>query len=245
MTTVVEVHPCVGCGLEIERDLPTDDGFWRRQMLRCIRCPDCESLAKAEAEADLERSRLEDQNYQRRLRESDCGLPAALRNLSWSELDTTGVEAAVASAIKWAEHGGGLVLSGPVGVGKTRLAATACWDALGFRPCRWLSTPALFARLSAGMGSDVREGLLKVLIGRTALCLDDLDKARATEYGAEQVFLAVDSRIGEGEPLLVTTNLSLGELAAKFPEPYGEAIASRLAGYCEVVTLDGEDRRTA
>ena len=46
-----------------------------------------------------------------------------------------------------------------------------------------------------------------------------------------------------GAPLLVTTNLGLDALAAKFPEPFGDAIVSRLAGYCEAFALQGHDRR--
>jgi hypothetical protein len=39
----------------------------------------------------------------------------------------------------------------------------------------------------------------------------------------------------------VTTNLGLGQLAAKWPAPFGEAIASRLAGYCKVVARSAVD----
>jgi DNA replication protein DnaC len=46
-----------------------------------------------------------------------------------------------------------------------------------------------------------------------------------------------------GAPLFVTTNLALSELAARFPQPYDEAIASRLAGYCRVLRVEGSDRR--
>jgi DNA replication protein DnaC len=83
--------------------------------------------------------------------------------------------------------------------------------------------------------------VLATLTGTSALVLDDLDKTRPTEYGAEQIFLAVDGAVTSGRALLVTTNLGLGQLAGKWPQPFGEAIASRLAGYCKVV-YHGFDR---
>jgi DNA replication protein DnaC len=77
------------------------------------------------------------------------------------------------------------------------------------------------------------------------MVLDDIDKGRPTEYGAEQIFLAVDQRVTHGSSLLVTTNLGLDELRDRWPETYGPAIVSRLVGHCELVRIDGEDRRIA
>ena len=132
---------------------------------------------------------------------------------------------------------------GPVGAGKTYSAATAAWAMLERRPLIWTSAPLLFARLGSGLGSPARDRAVEILTSRKALVLDDLDKARPTEYGAEQIFLAVDNRVSNGVSLLATTNLSLAEISQRFPEPYGEAIASRLAGYCEVRKIEGRDRR--
>ncbi len=136
-----------------------------------------------------------------------------------------------------------LLITGPVGVGKTWIAAAAAWARLELAPLHWFSTPLLFARLGTGLGTPQRDEALEVLSGTTALVMDDLDKVRPTEYAAEQVFLAIDNHINEGAALLVTTNLTLSALAEKFPEPFGEAIASRLAGHCETFALEGVDRR--
>lgn len=140
----------------------------------------------------------------------------------------------------------GLVLSGPVGVGKTHLAAGTARALIrqGTR-VRWLTGPLLFARLGTGFGHPDHDRIIKTLTSNVALVLDDLDKTRPTAYGAENVFLAIDSRVTNVVPLLVTTNLSIAELAQHWPEPWGEAIASRLAGYCEIVRMNGPDRRTA
>jgi DNA replication protein DnaC len=103
----------------------------------------------------------------------------------------------------------------------------------------------MFARLQRPLGSDEHNKIVKVLAGKVPLVIDDIDKARPTAYGAENVFVAIDSRVSNLIPLIVTTNLDLDELAQHWPEPYGEAIVSRLAGYCRHVRLTGHDRRIA
>jgi DNA replication protein DnaC len=130
-----------------------------------------------------------------------------------------------------------------VGVGKTHLAAALARERTRHTSLRWFSVPTLFALLALSFQSSGRDEALSVLAGSQTLVLDDLDKVRATEYAAEQIFCAIDNRLTAGAGLLVTTNLTLSEIAARYPEPYGEAIASRLAGYCETFALDGPDRR--
>lgn len=147
----------------------------------------------------------------------------------------------------------GLLLTGNVGAGKTHLAAVAALARCEREAVLWMSVPAVFAAMSLGFDSPEREMMVRRLTGRdaawrpgrppAALVLDDIDKARESGYGAEVVFQAVDFCHNEGRPLLVTTNRSLRELAAKWPEPFGEGIASRLAGMCVAHRLTGRDRR--
>ncbi len=49
-----------------------------------------------------------------------------------------------------------------------------------------------------------------------SIFLDDLDKARATEYAAEQLFEIVDACYSFGHQLVVTTNLRIDELVEHF-----------------------------
>lgn len=143
----------------------------------------------------------------------------------------------------WGEQVNGIVLTGSVGVGKTTLAGIAAWRmAKNGSPVRWATAPLLMAKISAGFGTEGREWATEVVTGSHALVLDDIDKARPSEYGAELIFAAIDERISRGYPLMVTTNQSLSEIALKWAPPYGDAIASRLAS-CRIVELTGEDRR--
>lgn len=171
------------------------------------------------------------------------GYPRRERD-SWDDRDGKPMEPPGWSGSDYQRRG--LLLTGNVGVGKTTIAAAAVRDlANRNREIRWLSAPVLFAKLGASFGSDERERIIAILTGRQPLVIDDLDKVRPTDFGAENVFIAIDTRVSEGVPLLVTTNLALEELAQKWAQPYGEAIASRLLGYCEIVDMRGQDRRAA
>jgi DNA replication protein DnaC len=201
--------------------------------------------------AEADRERLEHAEQRERAKRdaaqrlANCGLPLNLRAIELDALDRTGCGEAIDAARQWATHGGGLVLTGPFGIGKTTIAAGALRLRLEQgRRGRWASAPLLMAHLGSGFDTPQRQGALHTLTGsRSALVLDDADKVRPTEYGAEQVFLAVDGAVTNDRPLLLTTNLSVGELAAKWPQPYGEAIVSRIVGFCQVVPLTGTDRR--
>ena len=238
---------CKTCGREFERpDFAAGlDEKWRARLeLWEFDCPECVEAADARQrwEAEEEEARQHAERVDRR--RSASGIPVRLRGLKWSDIALDERSNAIAAAGEWPfGRSRGLLLAGSVGVGKTRIAATAAWQYLGVGSLRWLSAPLLFARLGSGFGSQQRDDALEVLTGSAALVLDDLDKVRPTEYAAEHVFLAIDGRITEGVPLLVTTNLTLDALADKFPEPYGPSIVSRLVEYCDAFLLEGADRR--
>lgn len=238
-TTPTDTRPCGDCCKPVTRELALGVFAGRINALPFY-CDDCiRESAEREAEAELAR-RAEAQRDRLAKRLKESGMPERHRvDLSMLNHDP----AILCAAEDWAVNGGGLMLTGEIGRGKTTIAGAACWMRLRERPVLWTSAPLLFARLGTGLGTDQRDWAIDVLSSKRALVLDDIDKARPTEYGAEQVFLAVDQRVEHDAPLLVTTNLSPAQLAQKWPEPYGPAIASRLVGYCKVVRVDGTDRR--
>jgi chromosomal replication initiation ATPase DnaA len=191
-------------------------------------------------------ARTDQEGKDLRGRVAESGLPILLHDLRWEDMDVGGNRGpAVTAARAWAaakhRQAGGLVLHGPAGTGKTRLAGTAAWARLQHEPVRWVSVAVLITQFQASFSDRDRAAAIKVLTGTGGLVLDDLDKVAPTEQVRSALFAAVDQRITSGSPLLVTTNLPLDRLESRFGEP----IVSRIAGYClgRIFELGGRDRR--
>lgn len=238
--SAVEVS-CVDCGADFSIVLPSGDSVaFRWVSALAKREPRCETcFAAAEVRAE-ERECKE----AREARRSRCGLPNRLRGELLERLPAkSGQVAAVTAAKEWAhtKDPGGLLLTGDTGVGKTRIAASACWTRLEHFSCTYASVARAMAKLGGSFTDEGRAEAVRMFSGNGAVVLDDLDKTRPTDFGMEQLFSAVDAREQAGAPLLVTTNLTPSEIG----ERYGEPLMSRLAGYCRTVRVDGDDWRVA
>jgi len=77
------------------------------------------------------------------------------------------------------------------------------------------------------------------------LLWDDLGKENIkSDWVAERFYYIIDRRITLNRPLVISTNLSMPEIAEHYGnDNFGPAIASRLAGNCNILYLDGPDRR--
>lgn len=140
------------------------------------------------------------------------------------------------------------LLLGSIGVGKTTLAAATDIEYMDrnlHRPTpRWINTVNAFNDLSRGFHDVARVNTLDALDGKhTPLILDDIDKAKPNASAAAVLFGAIDACITHERSLICTTNLMPSELERNWPKPHGVAIASRLAGYCEMHRVTGVDRR--
>lgn len=244
MSTVAMVECAGGCGAKLEPiEAPPEIARWAGLIrMRCAAC--METLACAESAAEQARqAQAREQAQARRLR--GVGVPPHLRGYSFAHVDRPeGLERALVLARSWARGElAGLGLLGPVGVGKSRVSVAAANEACRRARVRWYSAPVLVARLgSGGFDSPERKAALEALMSTCPLVIDDLDKARPTEYAAEALFTAVDGRADGGGQLLVTTNLNGAELARRWPQPYGEALADRLQ-LLSWVRVAGESKR--
>ena len=81
-------------------------------------------------------------------------------------------------------------------------------------------------------------------LGLTALpvlVIDDLGIGRDTEFAFQTLYEIVDGRyMAMKGGLIVTSNLSLDDLAAKLGD---DRIPSRLASMCKVIRMTGADKR--
>ena len=138
----------------------------------------------------------------------------------------------------------GFYFFGPVGTGKTyNLYAIlrlfrASWpgDKINF----W-NVPRVLAIFKAmyDRRDEGEEAIIAYLETGGILCIDDLGGEKQTEWSLDIIYRLINYRSENRKLTYIASNLSLKELADK----YGDRIASRIAGMCEVMKIDGKDRR--
>ena len=159
--------------------------------------------------------------------------------------DTEGAKKALAAAVGF-DLSKNLYLHGPTGTGKSHLAVAA-----GRRWLRKVSVytlkPAMLSREVRGVRSAIGEHeIMERYANAGVLILDDIGVAKDTEFSTALLYELIDGRyMNKPGGLIVTSNLSLDELAAKLGD---DRIPSRLAQMCRgnIVNMAGEpDRRVA
>lgn len=131
----------------------------------------------------------------------------------------------------------GLLFTGPVGSGKTFLAA-AIANVLIEKQCRllFLIVPDLLDELRASFANKNDTSEFDLLdIARTVpiLILDDLGAHNYTEWSRNRIYSILNYRMNEQLPTIITTNLDFEEI-----EHYlGERTCSRLLQMCRVFRL--------
>lgn len=78
-----------------------------------------------------------------------------------------------------------------------------------------------------------------ILIGADLLILDDLGAEFSTAMATSSLYNILNSRIARNVPTIISSNLSLEEIKARYPE----SIASRIIGNFVIVKFYGEDIR--
>jgi DNA replication protein DnaC len=156
----------------------------------------------------------------------------ALRQ-KFTNFDLSGPAAAATEAFNAAltfaaEPDGWLVIHGPMGNGKSHLAAAVANYLIEERrkPTLFLTAPDLLRSLrheieASSQGEASRSAsMLEVAQGVPVLILDDLGAERGTEWSDEQFFLLLDYRYRMELPTMVVTNVK--------PESFAGRIYSRL-----------------
>lgn len=142
------------------------------------------------------------------------------------------------------EHGENLILYGArYGTGKTHLAAAVLNRHVNQGGTgRFCEVPALLRRLRGTFSPDARESESRVfreIQGAGLLVLDDVGKEKWSEWGEQTLYDIIDHRYVRELPIVITTNLSPGELG----KAIGPACLSRLSERGTFVELEGEDYR--
>lgn len=142
------------------------------------------------------------------------------------------------------DAGRGLWLFGDTGTGKTTLAMLVSKAALeAARTVAIYSLPKLLARIrqtyDAEPGGDSYTTFFERLTSVDLLHIDDLGAEKRSDWVLEQLYALVNERYEAQRSMLVTTNLKVEDLE----EQIGARTVSRLSQMCDLVELQGRDRR--
>lgn len=146
----------------------------------------------------------------------------------------------------------GIYIHGSVGIGKTYIAYalhkqfTRKFLSGGEEITEYSGVFVNASELFADMKRDFdrpftekKEPMARLLESRKLLFIDDIGAEKLSEWVAAEFYLLLNHRYNEMLPTIFTSNLTLTELA----ERLGDRTVSRIAGMCDVVKLDGDDRR--
>lgn len=134
----------------------------------------------------------------------------------------------------------GLLITGPVGTGKSFLAGCIANALLEQEiPVMMTNFPRIFNELT-NYGAD-KKRIIDALAGYPLLILDDLGIERNSEFALEQVYSVIDRRYCCRKPLIVTTNLTTEEM--EHADLEHQRIYSRIFEMCIPVSCIGENIR--
>ena len=108
---------------------------------------------------------------------------------------------------------------------------------------RFISVQEFLFELKSGVGSHESDfARIKSLLDFDALVLDDFGASRMTDYTVEMMSVLINEiYLRKLSGVIISSNLSLDEIGQKIDD----RTASRIVEMCEVINLNGADRRLA
>src|SRR5947208_5702810 len=155
----------------------------------------------------------------------------------------------------------GLLLIGPIGVGKTHLAVGIIQELIRSKgvPCLFCDYRELLKQVQNSYNASVQTTeleILRPLFEAEILVLDELGAVKPTEWVWDTVSHILNTRYNDKRTTIITTNFSdspagsavrdLTQRAAReetLGDRIGERMRSRLHEMCRIVQMQGEDVR--
>jgi DNA replication protein DnaC len=106
----------------------------------------------------------------------------------------------------------------------------------------YISVPELLLKLRGTFKNSSRLDESEIIENYSevkVLYLDDLGVEKVSDWALQTLYLIIDRRYSEMLRTVISSNLSLDQLA----DHLDDRIASRIAGMCQVIHLKGKDRR--
>ena len=145
----------------------------------------------------------------------------------------------------WDETDRWLLLTGPVGVGKSGIAASLLNEHLAAgQGGMYVVAPTLLERIRSTYDAEEKVSEATVMSGLVQtplLVLDDLGKGKLTEWGQEKLYTLISERYHARRRTIVTSNYGLSDGALE--AHLWEATFDRLRGASESFEIDGESLR--
>ena len=142
--------------------------------------------------------------------------------------------------LAWQYGSRGIVISGPTGVGKSRLMWLLLRRLLDVenRTAVFLNAVRFRTGVQAAGRDGTSEEFVRRLVRTNVLYWDDLGQMHLTGAASEMLLHLLEERICAGRPILATTQYSGKGMDAQFERPeMGQAIRRRLNEFCRVVTV--------
>jgi len=94
----------------------------------------------------------------------------------------------------------------------------------------------------SGFAVEDKNGYVENFNRYKLLVIDDLGAERQSEFAQEIVYNIIDGRYKNGQPIIITTNMTLDEIRTP-PNITHSRIYDRILGLCAPINFQGESRR--